>query len=244
MLSRRDKYIRRQEKTFERRFHAIQKKYKKKLITQIGKEIKLADNALARFARAMVEELSQEYRIMVYPVMKRAFKDRVKHHERGLGFNVAFNLSADEASKYIDTIITSQWYTSIPQAIHDDIEKILRDGIQEGLSYTEIAKQIEETDPVTFSKSRANLWAVNEVGRSYGWADFRADKTFSNNGYILQKRWITSKDSQVRATHLANEAQGWIGIDESFEGTGDLYWPSTVDYRCRCNYTSKIVGRT
>lgn len=56
---------------------------------------------------------------------------------------------------------------SITKTTRDELRRLLSNGIDEGMSYGEIAKQIQETDPFVFSKYRAKLIAVNEVGRAY-----------------------------------------------------------------------------
>jgi uncharacterized protein with gpF-like domain len=65
----------------------------------------------------------------------------------------------------------SQRNGSILKTTRDELRQLIADGIREGQSYGEIAKQIRETDPFVFSKARAKTIAVNEIGRSYGWAN-------------------------------------------------------------------------
>lgn len=131
---------------------------------------------------------------------------------------------------------------SILKTTRDELRRIISKGLEEGQSYGEIAKQIQETDPFVFSKYRAKLIAVNEVGRAYGWANHEPARVLQGEGYVLQKEWTTSHDDKVRETHAANEGDGPIPLDSAFSGTGDQYAPSSVDINCRCTSSHKITA--
>lgn len=115
-------------------------------------------------------------------------------------------------------------------------------GIDEGKSYGQIAKEIALEDPWVFSKSRATLIAVNEVGRAYGWGNHEPAVALQKEGYEMEKKWTTSHDEKVRRNHSQNEADGFIPLDKEFSGTGDEFAPSTNEIRCRCTSTHKIVA--
>jgi uncharacterized protein with gpF-like domain len=138
----------------------------------------------------------------------------------------------------------SQRDGSISKTLKEDLKKIIADGVQEGLSYSSIAKQIRETDPFIFSKSRAELIAVNEVGRAYGFGTHEPSRVLvEDEGYIMEKKWVSSNDDRVRKTHAENAQAGWIPFGSLFPGTGDEYAPSQKDIRCRCTSTSRIIGQ-
>lgn len=86
------------------------------------------------------------------------------------GYSLAFDIDASPASKYLQdmrNLMLSERNGSILLTTKNELMSILSQGVQEGLSYGEIATQIRGTDPFVFSKTRAKLIAINEVGRAY-----------------------------------------------------------------------------
>lgn len=113
----------------------------------------------------------------------------------------------------------SQKDGSISKTTKERLLAIMEEGVANGESYGEIAKQIQQTDPWVFSKARATLIAVNEVGRAYGWANHEPAVELQRQGYVMVKQWTTSHDEKVRATHTQNEKAGLIPLSTSFPGT-------------------------
>lgn len=106
---------------------------------------------------------------------------------------------------------------SISRTTKSELQKIIADGVQEGLSYSSIASQIRETDPFVFSKSRAELIAVNEVGRAYGFGTHEPSRVLvEDEGYTMEKKWNSSHDDRVRKTHAENASAGWIPFASKF----------------------------
>jgi hypothetical protein len=48
---------------------------------------------------------------------------------------------------------------------------------------------------------------------------------------IDKKEWITAGDENVRDTHIMNQGDGCIPLENSFSGTGESY---PGEYNCRC----------
>lgn len=161
------------------------------------------------------------------------------------GYSLAFDIDASPASNYIRdmrNLMLSERNGSILLTTKRELIDILSSGVQEWLSYGDIAKQIRGTDPFVFSKTRAKLIAINEVGRAYWWANHEPGRVLTKEGYVLVKRWATSRDEKVRDTHAQNARDGDIAFDKNFSGTGDEYAPSSHDVNCRCTSTHEIVG--
>ena len=57
------------------------------------------------------------------------------------------------------------------------------------------------------------------------------------------KRWITAGDELVSDMDEANEAEGWIPIDESFS-SGDLQPPSHPNCRCTVTYRTNEPSKS
>lgn len=74
-----------------------------------------------------------------------------------------------------------------------------------GYTYGQIADKITELDPVVFSKSRAEIIAINQVGKAYQYGEYLPMKELRNNGEKVQKFWSTVGDDKVTETHTQNE---------------------------------------
>jgi len=57
----------------------------------------------------------------------------------------------------------------------------------------------------------------------------------------MEKLWETSSDEKVRPEHKANEDEGWIKMEDTWQATGDEYAPSQ-DINCRCTSTDRITA--
>lgn len=158
---------------------------------------------------------------------------------------MSFDVETEPAAKYLEDLkdlMLSQRDGSILKTTRDRLRRLMKDGINAGSSYGKIAKEIREEDPWVFSKARATLIAVNEVGRAYGWANHEPALELERQGYVVEKLWSTSKDDKVRPNHTANQAAGWIPLGKPFPGTQDQFAPSTNEIRCRCTSTHRIVA--
>lgn len=116
----------------------------------------------------------------------------------------------------------------------------MADGVKLGYTYGQIADKITELDPVVFSRNRANIIAIHEVGTAYQYGEYLPMKELKNNGEKVRKYWSTVHDDKVTATHTQNEGDGWVALDHHFSGTGDLLAPASDNPRCRCAILYKI----
>ncbi|MEO8269846.1 MAG: hypothetical protein ABI557_09000, partial [Aureliella sp.] len=58
-------------------------------------------------------------------------------------------------------------------------------------------------------------------------------------GLQMQKKWLTTNDSKVdQDICAANQAQGWIDVDEDFQ-SGDATAPGHILCRCTTLYRRK-----
>lgn len=113
----------------------------------------------------------------------------------------------------------SQRDGSISKTTNDEVRKLITDGVDAGKSYGMIAREIQDTDPWVFSKSRATLIAVQEVGQAYGFGNWQPVLDMMETGLEFEKLWVTSHDPKVRESHNDNEAQGWIPATEDWQAT-------------------------
>lgn len=255
MTTKAERFIKTHEKIKARKIASILKGQKARFVDFLNKldtktakiEIKSIESNVDDF----VEEVSPEipsYLLNVLPtIMKEGGKDSIKKYKKQLpeGYHFAFDVDTSPASKYLkdlQDLMLSQRDGSISKTTKEKLIAIMEQWVADGKSYGQIAKEIESADPWVFSKTRAQLIAINEVGRAYGWANHEPAVELERQGYILEKEWTTSHDDKVRHNHTKNEAAGPIPLDKPFPGTGDQFAPSTNEIRCRCTSTHQIVG--
>lgn len=109
-------------------------------------------------------------------VMREAAKAEIIRYADLLpeGYGLAFDIDTSPVSKYLNDmrdLMLSDRDGSISKTTRDELRQIMADGVDAGMGYGEIAEYIEATDPFVFSKARANLVAVNEIGRAAGFAN-------------------------------------------------------------------------
>lgn len=254
MSTKSERYISNQEKVKTRAIARILRQQKvdfidflerlpAKMLLVVGKKQEDLESYLDSIKGKIPDYLKEE----LPAIMEEGAKESIQRYRDFLpeGYALTFDIPGTPAAEYLRQLVDlhlSQRQGSILKTTRDELRKIIADGVEQGLSYGQIAKQIQETDPFVFSKYRAKLIAVNEVGRAYGWANHEPARELDKQGYVLVKKWTTSRDDKVRETHRANEADGEIPLASAFSGTGDLYAPSTVDINCRCTSTHKIIG--
>lgn len=87
-----------------------------------------------------------------------------------------------------------------------------------------IRNQVEE-----MAVSRGKTIARTETGFAQSIA---TNEAYQQSSVVTGKQWITAGDNNVRDEHLANEAQGVIGKNETFASGED--YPAHRSINCRC----------
>lgn len=74
----------------------------------------------------------------------------------------------------------SDKFGSISKTTEDRVKNAIVKGIKQGKSAKEIAKEIERLDPQVFSKNRADLIAINQIGKAKQFGEYLGVKEFSD----------------------------------------------------------------
>ena len=245
------KYLKNKRITSGRAIYKILERWKKDFVKRLedreskGAFYEMKDDIVDGFIADIKYDLPEYFESELPPVMKQGAKGNIAKYSDLLptGYSLAFDLPTSPASNYVRDLVDLHLSTrdgSTLKTTRDELRRIIADGLDDQGSYGSIAKNIRELDPFVFSKTRAKLIAVNEIGRAYGWADSEPARVLSSD-YVMEKKWETSQDEKVRPDHVANQAEGWIPMDRSWKATGDTYAPSH-DINCRCTSTDKIIG--
>lgn len=132
--------------------------------------------------------------------------------------------------------------------IVNKLESLLVTSIEEGLSIDNISSLIREDFKkwgYDVSKKRARVIARTEVNSAANYAQMNGAESI---GVPLEKNWSTSGLSNIRPSHVACEAQGWI--DNSLKFVNDLRFPGDqstgnvgefVNCRCTAQFRAKLA---
>jgi hypothetical protein len=151
---------------------------------------------------------------------------------RTLEIDVAFSLGNPAAVEYLESR-GGAWIADINSTTRDRIKTILVNGAKEGLSYQQIAAQIEALfvdfagpaqgvidvllgkEPV---RSRAEVISITELGNAFEAGNFIVAQDLAAGGLEMEKAWKTVNDHRVdQDICAANQAQGWIPLSDAFQ---------------------------
>ena len=181
----------------------------------------------------------------IYAAMKQASDGIIRELKlSSLGFSFDINMDA-QANLYFQQKLSHELSNkdgTIHQTTIDSIVSVITDAVRTGKSYQDAANQI--LDLGVFSPARAQLIAVQEIGQAYGQGQHITMQGFiTKTGRLVEKKWSTVGDDRVRASHKANEADGWKDFSQGFSGTGEEFAPS-ADFRCRCTTQYRVPKNT
>lgn len=250
-MNKQSVFLRKQEQRIAKGVYAILRKQEKELISILEREVKSYERkGIAEDIEEFLENAKNAIPTYLFKslqyTMQQSYKlafGQWKNYLPDYKATLSFNIPTEPAVAYLrrmETLHLSQAQGSIYATTQKEILTILREWVSSWVSYTEIAKQIQNTQPFVFSKARAKLIAVQETGQAYWWANFEPAKEMQRQGNVMGKQWATSRDGKVRETHRQNMEQWVIPLDQPWAGTWDIYAPSN-DFNCRCTSTYKII---
>jgi len=253
-MTKRERYIRNQEAIKSKALYKILQKHKGIFADLLEKEDKsfrltlkyIGDDIIWPFLDDIKGDIP-EYLLSVLPkIMQEWAKDPIARYKYLLpdDYALVFDVDTEPATIYLkelEDLMLSQRSWSILKTTRDELRTLIWKWIEEWQSYWQIAKQRREVDPFVFSKARAKTIAVNEIWRSYGWANHEPWRELTREGYVLEKSWQTSDDKDVRDSHRVNEKAWWIPFDDLFPWTDDEFAPSPTEINCRCTSIHQVT---
>lgn len=128
--------------------------------------------------------------------------------------------------------------TQISGSTMKQINRVIDNGVKEGLGVAVIGKGIRETMDSPFTRYRANTIARTETHSAAGYANHQVNASFNIPDQV--KRWVSVSDARSRATHVsANGTE--VPLDEDFivggvamGYTGDPKGGAKNVINCRC----------
>lgn len=184
-----------------------------------------------------IEASSDEMQAAIEAATKAALIAGGKALARELNYTRIFSLTNPRAITYIRDNAAEQ-IANIDSTTKERIRTIVLAGIENGLSYSAVARQIKsEYDrfavgvPQQHIRSRAELIAVTEIGNAYNEGNLIQAASMADVGIAVEKYWLTVGDQRVSPGCRENQSAGWIAIDKDFPSghSRPLRFPG-----CRC----------
>lgn len=176
-------------------------------------------------------------------VMLKGANSRIQKLKLGQ-FGISFNLTNNPAKQFLSGLTTlhlSDREGSITRTTKSGIIKVISDGVQEGLSYGDMAKRITALGEAgVFSPARAQLIATRTVGEGYEFGNRQPMNEARDKGLRVQKSWITVGDEKVTDECAANEEEEWLELEEA-HSSGDQNPPRLGNPRCRCTEGYRVL---
>lgn len=118
--------------------------------------------------------------------------------------------------------------------------------IARGETIQELKKRLKKVLNMNENSALRNAQVAMTSAQNKG--HFNSMQDLENQGVILQKKWVASKDGRTRKAHMELDGQT-VGINEEFYSSlGGIMYPGDPSanpenvYGCRCRIVSKIIG--
>jgi hypothetical protein len=229
----------------------LEKTFFKRLTSLFGRFVNTRAYLYREFGEYELGIATRDLQAELYPVMqshyRRIFRtiydennkantlDELKEDALVFGRNVDLEPIIEEYFRTRELVLAN-----ISSNISKRVEKIIIDGRSEGLTLTEIARNIEKkVRPIT--RARAATIARTETHNAAGFAHHKYYKQVATEyGSKMLKRWGATNDGRTRSAHTI--ANGQIReMDEDFEvgglpmaHTGDPKGGARNNINCRC----------
>jgi len=174
----------------------------------------------------------------------KGFKRADKHFDELYEFGISYELPSDWVKDYIDNelkIVVKE----ISQTTKNKLKELLSSSTDSGgIPLNEFQNLIQ--DLTEFNKNRCKTIARTESNKVLNnHHEKKAD--LINDDMPLEKAWSSAKDSEVRQTHIEQDARGWIDYDDKFilngieaKGPYDENLPADEKINCRCTLLYRV----
>lgn len=163
-------------------------------------------------------------------------------------FKKVDGLAADYAEGRAAEMIGKKWVDGelvdnpdarwvITDATRDMVQRLIGDGLDEGLGRARIAQNIIDSD--AFGVERAQMIARTEVGNAVMQGQLGSYKSMRDQGVNIEKEWRADEDPCEDC--IANEAAGAIPLNDDFP-SGDDAPPCHPN--CECTLLSVVYDES
>jgi SPP1 gp7 family putative phage head morphogenesis protein len=166
--------------------------------------------------------------------------------------NLSFGLMSEEYIKQVIEFpvngipISKRLYGDTLPSMQRSIKATITEGLIQGYSYKEIARNLSESMDNSYRKSKTIV--RSESGRIRSMARQESIDKAKELGVDLKKEWISTLDLKTRHSHASMDGQV-VGTDEEFTSPRGyramqprMFGVAAEDINCRCGCTSVVNG--
>lgn len=168
-----------------------------------------------------------------YKRTRRKFRTILEEHSLFYDLDTILNYAKDRGKLQLSNF---RW--AISHTTKFEVVKVLKDWLNNQLTYNQVRDNIIKVNSSLFSKSRARTIAVTEMAKAYEYGNVQPMRQLQSVGVAVEKRRQTCEDSKVRPEHMECENLGRVPLDFVYPSTWVQYppgWPN-----CRCTILHKI----
>ena len=182
----------------------------------------------------MINETKQQVKKTVEKWYKKRFRV-LKNDLEANGFYYNTEIPVKYTEKFWELNLSNfKW--SISRTTKRNVTKILKKWLIENVWVWQMSKQIRALSGSLFSKSRAEMIAVTEIGKAYEYWNLFPVKQLNQIWIAMLKLWSSVWDAKVRESHRANESEWRKPVDYVYWATGTDTAPTGVNCRCTMLY--------
>lgn len=119
-----------------------------------------------------------------------------------------------------------------------EVVKVLKDWLNNQLTYNQVRDNIIKVNSSLFSKARARTIAVTEMAKAYEYGNVQPMRQLQSVGIPILKKWQTCDDGKVRPEHMECEHMERVPLDFVYPSVNVAYPPWGVN--CRCTILYKV----
>lgn len=183
-------------------------------------------------------ETTKDLQKTVLDIEREALQKGADQAKTLFNFDMNFSLSNPRATKWFQQNGGSiDYIRGIQQTTADDLKKVVAQGLDEGWSLNDTAREIQKFFAGA-SEERARTIAVHESAQAYEAGNRAFIDTIEDDGVEMEKFYQTSEDDRVSDLCRGNQADGWIPVNER-HSSGVQSPPGHVNCRCCELYRKK-----
>lgn len=148
----------------------------------------------------------------------------------------------------LDEVFDQDYWLAINETTRDGIQRVLRDGIEDGASIRDLRDAILDKFGDEYTKARATNVARTESSSALNHGHLLSMKKIAeDSGLVAGKEWLSVLGTTTRPTHAAADGQQTEGVDAMFEVGGYLcpypaHWSLPAEERCQCQCSFISTG--
>jgi HK97 family phage portal protein len=232
----RSKFDRRQKRVEE----LMHKKLKRWFFEERGKVLSIVDKSKSIKAEhdnilyelgVLFNKQKKEITTFMKGPMTEAVKEGFELANETLGLSIDFNINSHVTQAIMNR--RANYITGIPNSTYRLVQGQIHEAINNGETIDQIAERVRSI----YNSATSRSLAIARTETCSVISDSSMEEYRANN--CKEKVWIATHDDVTRESHIQNEVEGPIGIDEKFSATqqmfpGDPAGGPSEAINCRC----------